>query len=91
VENNSLDGLFIVVNELPVELNILGGMKVKDNEYLVIHNLPALEIGENEYEIFRLHRHEGGHVTIASIEDENEYDQICELWETKVAETEDDS
>jgi hypothetical protein len=99
VENNSdLKDLFIVVNDLPVELNILGGMKTEDGrEWLVITDVPALEISEDEYEIFELTRNDGK-VSILSIDTQSNnyehlelYNELVELWETKVAETEDDS
>jgi hypothetical protein len=91
--NEPFKDLITVINGVPTELNVLGGMKTEDGrEWLVITDMPILEIGAEEYEIFQLVRSEEK-ISIKSIDTKSNnyenldlYNELVEMWEKVVEE-----
>ena len=75
--------LHIVVEGNPVKLNVIGIMNIGGDEVIVISDVPALNIGPNEYDIFHLDK-DGDTVGIASIENEGLHQTLCNIWEERV-------
>jgi hypothetical protein len=87
--------LVTVINGIPTELNVIGGLKTEDGrEWLIITDMPILEIGNDEYEIFQLIREEGK-ISIQSIDTQSNnyenlelYNELVEMWEKVLEEHE---
>lgn len=87
IKDEPFKDLVVIINGVPASLEVLGGIKYGEREFIVVTNLPILEISNTEYEIFELIR-EDGKVSIQSIEDISAYETLVEMWQAKVMEDE---
>lgn len=85
-----LKDLFIVVNGVPTNLNVVGTLKNDKAEYLVVTDLPIMDIGKDEYTILGLMREEEGKISVYVLEKE-EHDFLCDKWEAYLKEDSNDS
>lgn len=90
INGEPFQGLVVVVNGIPAELNVVGGIRYADEEYLIITDMAILEIDPDEYEIFKLIR-EDENISIQSLTDENFYSFLADMWVERVEEEENDS
>lgn len=82
---NAFEDLMIVIGDTPVKLNVIGLLRVGEDDVVVITDCPPLEIGDKEYELFHLILEEGK-ASIRDIEDDTLYEKLCNLWEVKIME-----
>lgn len=82
---NPFKDLMIIVEDKPMKLNVIGLMKVGEDEVLIVSDVPALEIGPREYEIFHLIR-DGESMSIKDIESDELYQRLCNIWEERIRE-----
>lgn len=70
--------LFIVVDDKPVQINVIGILKSNDQEFVVLSDMAGL-IAEDEYIICELFRE--NELKIEEVEDDKVYGELCDLWE----------
>lgn len=70
--------LFILVDDKPVQINVIGILKSEDREFVVLSDMAGL-IAEDEYIICELIRE--NELKFEEVEDDKIYDELCDLWE----------
>lgn len=80
---SGFDDLRMVIDGKVHVLNVEGLMSMDGKEYVVVTDLPALDIEADTYCIFRLLRN-NGKVEIEDVVDDAFYDLLCEAWEEAV-------
>lgn len=84
--NEAFKDLFIVLNDKPLPLNVIGTMQIAGKELVVLNDMQGL-VGEDEYIIFELTRnHEQQEVSLLEITDMEFYDHVCDLWDKHINE-----
>jgi ABC-type uncharacterized transport system ATPase subunit len=79
--------LVIAVDGLDVLLDVVGAIEYfGGRHFVVVTDCPALEIADDEYEIFEIIKTESGAETIISVENEDQYNELIQIWEDKISE-----
>ena len=81
------EDFFIIYNGKPLKFNAVGFILDKNSEYVVVRDMPELGITGHYYKIYEIkedHIGDDSLFAVFSVESEETYNRICDLWEERV-------
>ena len=77
-----VNNLHIVVNEKPVKVNAVGYIGHMDKEYVVVNNMPEMDLDPDNYDILEIKEDLNSNIIVLfSIQSESLYETLCNMWE----------